>query len=79
MNGKNPGNMTPEQRKIYEQKHREYLARKAAYEKKRRAEMQRREAEEAAKRAKMKKFWISAVCVAVALIIIGLSAFFVTK
>ena len=79
MNGQNPGNMTPEQRKIYEQKHREYLARKAAYEKKRQAEMQRREAEEAAKRAKMKKFWISAVCVAVAFIIIGLSAFFVTK
>ena len=33
MNGQNPNNMTPEQRAVYEQKRREYLARKAAYEK----------------------------------------------
>ena len=79
MNGQNPNNMTPEQRAVYEQKRREYLARKAAYEKRRQAEQQRREAEEAAKRAKMKKVWISVVCVTVAVILIGLSAFLVAK
>lgn len=79
MNGQNPNNMTPEQRAVYEQKRREYLARKAAYEKRRQAEQQRREVEEAAKRAKMKKVWISVVCVTVAVILIGLSAFLVAK
>lgn len=71
--------MTPEQRAVYEQKRREYLARKAAYEKKRAAEQQRREAQEAAKRAKMKKIWITGVCIAVAVILIGLSAFLIAK
>lgn len=79
MNGQNPNNMTPEQRAVYEQKRREYLARKAAYEKKRAAEQQRREAQEAAKRAKMKKIWITGVCIAVAVILIGLSAFLIAK
>lgn len=79
MNGQNPNNMTPEQRAVYEQKRREYLARKAAYEKKRAAEQQRREAQEAAKRAKIKKVWITGVCIAVAVILIGLSAFLIAK
>lgn len=74
-----PKNMTPEQRKIYEQRRREYRARREAYEAQREAERRRRQEAEAERRKKIRRRWIIGVSAAVAVIIIALTVVLTVK